>query len=189
MGRLIFTNKVGNNENKFIVGSTVGRQSKFVRSALNRRASNNSQGLCCDSKNASDVPESLPAPAVPAAAPAPAASAERFMVTVRDYNGNNKYFIDDKRQANDLTFYIGLTYIFDQSEPSNLSHQLRFSNIANGTWARGPPYTDGVATSGTPGSAGASTSITVGPNTPSPLYYYCGGHQLMGGGEITILPI
>ena len=49
MGRLIFTKEAGNNENKFIVGTTVGRQSKFVRSTLKRRASNNSQGLCCDS--------------------------------------------------------------------------------------------------------------------------------------------
>ena len=182
MGRLIFTNKVGNNENKFIVGSTVGRQSKFVRSALNRRASNNSQGLCCDSKNASDVPESLPAPAVPAA------SEERFMVTVSDYNGDKKYFIDGKRQPS-LTFNRGFTYKFDQSDPSNVLHQLKFSNIANGIWAGGSPYTDGVTTIGTPGTLGASTSIIVGDNTPSPLFYYCGKHPLMGGNEIRILPI
>ena len=182
MGRLIFTKEAGNNENKFIVGSTVGRQSKFVRSALNRRASNNSQGLCCDSKNASDVPESLPAPAVPAA------SEERFMVTVRDYNGNNKYFIDGKRQPS-LTFNRGFTYKFDQSDPSNVLHQLKFSNIANGIWAGGSPYTDGVTTIGTPGTLGASTSIIVGDNTPSPLFYYCGKHPLMGGNEIRILPI
>jgi hypothetical protein len=48
---LIFVNKVGKNENNYIVGSTIGRQSRFVKSALKIRSSNTSQGLCCDYKN------------------------------------------------------------------------------------------------------------------------------------------
>ena len=48
MRRLIFINKVGKNENKYIVGSGVNSQSRFVRSALKKNSSNNSQGDCCD---------------------------------------------------------------------------------------------------------------------------------------------
>ena len=53
MTRLIFVNKVGKNENNYIVGTTIGRQSRFVKSALKKRSSNNSQGLCCDYRNKS----------------------------------------------------------------------------------------------------------------------------------------
>ena len=48
MRRLVFINKVGKNENSYVVGSTTGAQSRFVRSALKKHSSNNSQGLCCD---------------------------------------------------------------------------------------------------------------------------------------------
>ena len=53
MRRLILTNKVGKNENSYMVGAGIGKQSRFSRSALKRRASNNSFGECCDfnSKN------------------------------------------------------------------------------------------------------------------------------------------
>ncbi|AET73152.1 hypothetical protein PGAG_00263 [Phaeocystis globosa virus 12T] len=47
MRRLVFINKVGKNENSYVVGSTTGAQSRFVRSALKKHSSNNSQGLCC----------------------------------------------------------------------------------------------------------------------------------------------
>ena len=51
MRRLIFINKVGKNENSYVVGSNIGGQSRFVRNALKKHASNNSQGLCCDGKD------------------------------------------------------------------------------------------------------------------------------------------
>ena len=51
MRRLIFVNKVGKNENSYIVGSTIGAKSRFVKSALNKRSSNNSQGKCCTFKD------------------------------------------------------------------------------------------------------------------------------------------
>ena len=50
MTRLIFVNKVGNNNNSYIVGSNIGRQSRFIKNALKKRASNNSLGECCDFK-------------------------------------------------------------------------------------------------------------------------------------------
>ena len=55
MSRLIFVNKVGKNENNYIVGSNIGSQSRFVKSALKKRSSNNSQGLCCDFKGSSSI--------------------------------------------------------------------------------------------------------------------------------------
>ena len=48
MRRLLFIDKVGKNENSYVVGSNIGSQSRFVRSALKRHSSNNSQGLCCN---------------------------------------------------------------------------------------------------------------------------------------------
>ena len=79
MTRLIFLNKVGKNENNYIIGSNVGSQSRFARSALKKRASNNALGKCCEYKDkpapASAPPASAPpasAPPAPAPAPAPA---------------------------------------------------------------------------------------------------------------------
>ena len=51
MTRLIFVNKVGKNENNYIIGSNVGSQSRFARSALKKRASNNASGKCCEFKD------------------------------------------------------------------------------------------------------------------------------------------
>ena len=51
MTRLIFLNKVGKNENNYIIGSNVGSQSRFARSALKKRASNNALGKCCEFKD------------------------------------------------------------------------------------------------------------------------------------------
>jgi hypothetical protein len=39
----------------------------------------------------------------------------------------------------------------------------------------------GVTTSGTPGNAGAHTTITISDDTPTPLFYQCTAHGQMGG--------
>ena len=57
MRRLIFINKTGKNENKYIIGSGINPQSRFVRSALKKNSSNNSQGNCCDFKNTPSIPK------------------------------------------------------------------------------------------------------------------------------------
>jgi hypothetical protein len=51
--RLRFTNnRPANTDNHYVVGSGIGSKSRFVRSALRRRSSNNAQGKpCCSSKN------------------------------------------------------------------------------------------------------------------------------------------
>ena len=67
-------------------------------------------------------------------------------------------------------------YKFDQSDASNSGHPLRFyNNVSKQT-----QFTTGVTTSGTPGQAGAHTTIAVDNDTPNILYYQCTNHGNMG---------
>ena len=93
---------------------------------------------------------------------------------------SSKFVIDGVSQAS-LELYRGGTYKFDQSHTSNTNHPLRFSTTDNGSHGGGSEYTDGRVTNGTPGSAGAYTTITVPHNAPDTLYYYCTAHSGMGG--------
>jgi len=101
-----------------------------------------------------------------------------YTVTVAD-SGGNKYFIDGVAQDT-LSLYRGGTYTFDQSHSSNSGHPLRLSSTSNGTHGGGSEFTTGVTTTGTAGSAGAKTVITVPQDAPT-LYYYCTNHSGMGG--------
>ena len=65
--------------------------------------------------------------------------------------------------------------MFDQSDISNLTHPIRFGTSANGT-----NYTTGVTHTGTPGNAGAKTTLVLGTGVPT-LYYSCANHAGMGG--------
>lgn len=73
------------------------------------------------------------------------------------------------------------TYKFDQSDSTNSSHPLRFYYDAAKTTA----YTDGVTTSGTPGTTGAYTQIVVSDSTPPVLFYQCSAHGYMGWAAFT----
>ena len=95
------------------------------------------------------------------------------------YGTGNKFYIDGSVSPT-LTLSEGNTYWFDQSDSTNSGHPLRFSTTANGTHGGGVEYTTGVTTTGTPGSAGAYTKITVASGAPT-LYYYCTNHSGMGG--------
>ena len=106
-------------------------------------------------------------------------------IKVVNYTEGNRYTVDNIKQ-NIITFTIGKTYIFDQSDSSNLGHPIRFSTTSNGTHGGGSEYTTGVTNVGTPGQAGASTSIVITASTPL-LYYYCGNHSLMGN-STNIIP-
>jgi len=105
--------------------------------------------------------------------------AATYTVTVASYLGANKYYIDGVRQDT-VSLSEGSTYRFDQSDSSNSSHPLRLSTTSDGTHGGGSQYTTGVSTSGTPGSSGAYTQITVASGAPT-LYYYCTNHSGMGG--------
>ena len=102
-----------------------------------------------------------------------------YAVTVASVGGGNRYHFDGVDRPNP-TLTRGATYTFDQSDSSNSNHPLRFSTTSNGSHGGGSEYTDGVATNGTPGSAGAYTKITVPHNSADTLYYYCTNHSNMG---------
>ena len=80
-----------------------------------------------------------------------------------------------------LTLKRGSTYRFKQDDASNSSHPFKFSTAEHGTHGGGNEYTTGVTFSGTAGSAGSYTEITVDTSAPDALYYYCGNHSNMGG--------
>ena len=99
------------------------------------------------------------------------------------YNGtgsSNGYKIDGY-ESPFITLTPGRAYKFDQADSSNTGHPLRFYLEADKTTA----YTTNVTTSGTPGSSGAYTEITVTDNTPLVLHYQCSAHAYMGNAVST----
>ena len=104
------------------------------------------------------------------------------------YGTGNRYYINGEL-APVLYLQEGNTYIFDQSDGTNDTHQLAFSTNPNNDPAA--PYTTGVTTTGTPGTSGANTTIVVAPvkKTGAPvLFYYCTVHSGMGNAAQTIAP-
>ena len=105
------------------------------------------------------------------------APAVTYVVKVVSDSGNKYRFDDFGTSAVTLELQEGGTYTFDQSDSSNSGHPLRFYTAADKT---GGEYTTGVTTTGTPGSSGAQTVITVAASAPT-LYYQCSNHAGMGG--------
>ena len=102
-----------------------------------------------------------------------------YAVTVASVGGSNKYHLDGTT-APTLSLFRGNSYIFDLSDSSNAGHPLAFKD------GSGNNYTTGVVTSGTPGSSGATVTITVASNAPSSLSYYCTVHGAGMGNTITV---
>lgn len=75
----------------------------------------------------------------------------------------------------------GTTYRFDQSDPSNSGHPLRFS-IDNLTTFTG--YGTEISLVGTAGSAGSYTQITVTGLHPTAMLYVCANHSGMGSAAV-----
>ena len=105
------------------------------------------------------------------------APAITYVVKVVSDSGNKYRFDDFGTSAVTLDLQEGGTYTFDQSDSSNATHPLRFYTAADKS---GGEYTTGVTTSGTAGSSGAKTVITVAASAPT-LYYQCSSHSAMGG--------
>ena len=103
-------------------------------------------------------------------------------VTVYDVkvNGFMKYLIDDVEQPNLLALQTGI-YVFDQSDPSNGGHRLKFRNLSDST-----PYTTNVIHEGTPGTPNSYSIIDVTQATPD-LEYYCEIHTVSMYGEFKTL--
>ena len=104
------------------------------------------------------------------------------------YGTGNRFYINGEL-APVLYLDEGNTYIFDQSDNTNDTHQLAFSTNPNNSPSAS--YTTGVTSTGTPGTSGAKTTIVVAPvkKTGAPvLFYYCTNHSGMGNSIQTISP-
>jgi hypothetical protein len=104
--------------------------------------------------------------------------AKQPLGTVAVTVAGGKFVIDGTSQQT-VEIKPSVTYRFDQSDASNSSHPLRFSTNDNNS--PNAPFTTGITTAGTPGSAGAYTQVKLEQDAPAVLYYYCSNHSGMGG--------
>lgn len=102
-----------------------------------------------------------------------------YTVTVTN-PGSGNVFVLDGSNAPTIELFRGNTYVFDQSDNSNTGHPIAFKDSG------GSSYTDGVTSTGTPGSSGAKTTFVVPSNAPSSLRYYCTVHGNGMGNTITV---
>jgi len=91
-------------------------------------------------------------------------------------DGSSSGYVIDGHEGAHLSMTPGV-YKFDQADSSNSGHPLRFYRESD----KSTSYTSNITTSGTPGSSGAHTTITISKETPSTLYYQCSAHANMGG--------
>ena len=85
-----------------------------------------------------------------------------------------------------FTMDVERTYRFDQSDSTNTSLPLRFSDTQEGTGATpvaGTEYTTGVTKSGTAGTDGIIDIIPTA-QSPNPLYYYAEGTPSTAGSTV-----
>ena len=92
-------------------------------------------------------------------------------------NGSSKGYFLDGVESPALNLLPG-TYIFDQSDSSNATHAINFYATANKTGSL--PAGISVTQTGTAGSAGANTQITIADDFDGSIYYQCVNHPYMG---------
>jgi len=166
-GKVISDDVIGSNLNGFRIVSTLGSVEAGADVVANPDTSSVTTALTGQSSTSS------------LGTPTLSTNVTTYAVTVASYLGANRYYIDGVVYPT-LNLSEGSIYRFDQSDSSNSGHPLRFSTTSNGSHGGGSEYTTGVTTSGTPGSSGAYTQITVAVGAPT-LYYYCTNHSGMGG--------
>ena len=93
-------------------------------------------------------------------------------------NGSSLGYTLGGIQSPHLELIPGNTYRFDQADSSNSGHPIAFYKKRD---KAGGAYTTGVTSSGTPGSSGAYTQITISDDTSGYLHYQCQNHAYMGG--------
>ena len=109
-------------------------------------------------------------------------------ITVTSLNitvDGGKFYVNGVQQDT-LELHANKTYTFDQSDPSNTGHPLKFSTTSDGTHAGGVEYTTGVTSNGNAPGGGQSSPliITFVPSLSlagTTMYYYCQNHSGMGG--------
>ena len=94
-------------------------------------------------------------------------------ITVKD----NKYYINNNR-TEELTLYVGNTYIFNLSDSSNLGDGIGFKFSTN---AESGEYTTNITRVGVVGASGSYIRLILNTNTPSVLYFYSSNRSGMGG--------
>ena len=90
--------------------------------------------------------------------------------------GSSQGYVIRNQESPFMQFVPGNKYRFDQSNGTNVSHQIRFYYDA----AKTTEYTTNVTFVGTAGSAGAYTEIEITDDTPPVLHYQCINHGYMG---------
>jgi len=106
-------------------------------------------------------------------------ASQTYTVSVASYGGANKFLINNTLSPT-LTLTRGNTYVFDQSDTTNPTHQLAFRTSADVS------YTSGVTTEGVLGQSGSKTTFVVPSDAPSTLKYYCITHGNGMGNTISI---
>jgi len=152
---------VGKNENSYIVGSNIGSQSRFVKNALKRKASNNSSGKCCNHSITSKI--------------------YNIKVIVKDnVHGDNRYYLTGNDRVGtvlgeqvDVTLNVGDTINFNVNVSS--SHPFYIKTI-QGT-SDGNQVTNPLAS----GQGSTNGTVSWTPTVAGTYYYQCGGHGHMHG--------
>ena len=111
------------------------------------------------------------------------------------FSASNPKFLINGDVSPVLYLQEGNTYIFDQADSTCTGYLVAFSTTTNGTFTTGGlKYTTGVTETGTPGTAGAKTTIVVAPvrTVGAPLLFYYDGGTVgtsgMGNSAQTIAP-